>query len=202
MARVANHEATSPVTRPSASRSAAFLSTSSITSASLRTKRHADADFACAAANGICHEPVETDQRQGQRDGCEDGEQRGLKAAARAGCGLQLAHGLNIGSGEVGINGVQSGTDFGGSGFGRMRRANNNISVIRPRRQVDRFAGRRFFQAGMAHITDDSDDGAPLHMVIVNVDAAADRVAIGEVFIREALIDNGESGPYGPYRRC
>ena len=46
----------------------------------------------------------------------------------------------------------------------------------------------------MANIADDSDDGAPLHVMIVNVDATADRVAIGEVFVREALIDDGKLG--------
>ena len=121
------------------------------------------------------------------------GEQRRLEATARTGCGFKLSHGFYIGSGEVGIYGVESSTDFGSNGFCRPRRANKNISVTdRGDRLID-LRDRRFFQAGMAYITDHSDDGAPLHMVIVNVDAAADSAAICEEFIREASIDNGES---------
>ena len=107
MARVANHEATSPETRPSAKQERGLLDYKQYHVRPLRAESHADADFAGAAADGIGHEAVKADQREEQSDGSEDCEQRGLKAALRAGFRLQFAHGLNVAGGEVGIDGVQ-----------------------------------------------------------------------------------------------
>ena len=44
-----------------------------------------------------------------------------------------------------------------------------------------------FFQAGVAHVANDADNGAPSSVVILSADAAADRVAIGKIFLGEAL---------------
>ena len=47
-----------------------------------------------------------------------------------------------------------------------------------------------FFQAGVAHVADDTDNGAPSSGVILSADAATDGVAIGKVFLGKGLIDD------------
>jgi hypothetical protein len=113
-------------------------------------------------------------------------------SAGERGCGFKLPHGLYIGGGEVGIDRVKSRTDFAGDGFRCPRRAHNNVSAIGLGDRLIDLRGGRFFQAGMAHVADDSNDGAPLHVMIVNVDTTPDGVAIGEIFVREAPIHDGK----------
>ena len=195
MARVANHEATSPETRPSASRSAAFLSTSSSHIRPLRAEGHADADFAGAAADGVGHEAVEADQREEQCDGSEDSEQRGLEAARRAGFGFKLAHGLNVARGEVGIEGVKKGANGGCERLCRKRGADGDVSTSEFHvGMIDLWLGG-FFQAGVAHVADDTDNGAPSSVVILSADAATDGVATGKVLSGETLIDDDGMRP-------
>ena len=68
---------------------------------SLRAQGHTDANFTGAAAHGIGHEAIESDQGEKQRDACEYSEQRGLKATTRTGFRDEVGHGANIGNSKI-----------------------------------------------------------------------------------------------------
>src|SRR6202034_127825 len=97
---------------------------------SLRAESHADTHFARAAADGIGHEAIKTDQREKQCNAREDGQQRGLKAPPRSGLRLQFAHALNVARGEVGVEGVKNGANGGCERLCRKRGADGNVSTI------------------------------------------------------------------------
>src|SRR5580658_6037122 len=57
-----------------------------------------------------------------------------------------------------------------------------------------------FFEAGVAHIADDANDGAPSSGVILSADAATDRVATGKILPGKTLIDDYRVGIFGVIR--
>ena len=162
---------------------------------SLRAESHADADFARAAADGIGHEAIKTDQCEKQRNGREDSEQRGLKAPPRTGLRLQFAHGLNVGGGETGVEGAKDGANGGCEGFCRKRGADGDVSTSELHVGMIDLRRGGFFQAGEAHVANDTDNSAPSSVVILPADAATDGVATGKILSGETLIDDDGMRP-------
>ena len=161
----------------------------------LRAEGHADADFADATADGVSHEAVEADQREEQCDGSEDREQRGLEAARRARFRFKIAHGLDVARGEVGVEGVKKGANGGCERLCRKRGADGDVSTSKFHvGMIDLWLGG-FFQAGVAHVADDTDNGAPSSVVILSADAATDGVSPGKVLSGETLIDDDGMRP-------
>ncbi len=67
-------------------------------------QRHAHSNFGCALPDCICHERVETNQRETQSDPSKRHQQQGLESACCSRCGHQIVHGAYIGHGHGGIN--------------------------------------------------------------------------------------------------
>ena len=74
--------------------------------------------------------------------------------------------------------------------FGWKRGADGDVSAAKGVGGVIDLRSGRIFQTGMADIANDPNDGAPLNVVLLRVDAAADGVAIGKVFLSKGLIDD------------
>ena len=92
--------------------------------------------------------------------------------------------------GEVGIEGVKNGANGGCERFCRKRGADGDVSTSKLHVGIIDLRLGGFFQAGVAHVADDTDDGAPSSVVILSADAATDGVATGKILSGETLIDD------------
>ena len=80
--------------------------------------------------------------------------------------------------------------------FAGRSRADSDVTPSEIAIEIIDLGLRRFLQCRVTHVANHANDGAPLSVVILSADAPADRVAIGKIFLRKALIDdcNGSIG--------
>ena len=85
---------------------------------------------------------------------------------------------------------MKNGANGGCERFCRKRGADGDVSTSELHVGIiDLWLGG-FFQAGVAHVADDTDNGAPSSVVILSADAATDGIAIGKVLLGKGLIDD------------
>src|SRR6267154_731922 len=166
---------------------------------SMRSQSHANSDFMHTLADGICHDAVNADHCQNQRENGKDGKENRTESRARHRFVEQLIHRTDVSYRKLVIQGQDCGLKSGNNLLRSGRTTDDDVHFPgEPRAPAGIEIGNihcrliLFAQTFVFHIAHNADNRGqlPFGVVLTGLDSCAYRVLIREISPGHIFIDD------------